>query len=163
MPSLFSSPSQGLCCSQECSFKSEAQACDEETDCQMASICSGLSPVCPDPRPKENLTLCSQGTRVCLNGVRPKNKFIFYTDDPSRTHRTATAKSAWLSVWEETFWTDHTPGQSVLTEREKQFTNWAQLRERFFKMIHVKQNMQTESWHTRKIIHYALFCKKWSN
>ncbi|XP_051928792.1 disintegrin and metalloproteinase domain-containing protein 10 [Hippocampus zosterae] len=68
-PGKICSPSQGICCSQECSFKSEAQACDEETDCQMASICSGLSPVCPDPRPKENLSLCSQGTRVCLNGV----------------------------------------------------------------------------------------------
>lgn len=44
--------------------------CDEETDCQEASLCSGLSSLCPEPNPKENLTICSRGTRVCLNGVR---------------------------------------------------------------------------------------------
>ncbi|KAM9797217.1 disintegrin and metalloproteinase domain-containing protein 10 isoform 2-T2 [Syngnathus typhle] len=68
-PSKVCSPSQGLCCSQECSFKSELQTCDEETDCQKESNCSGHSALCPDPSPKENLTLCSQGTRVCFNGV----------------------------------------------------------------------------------------------
>lgn len=31
-------------------------------------MCSGQSPHCPEPSPKENLTICSQGTRVCLNG-----------------------------------------------------------------------------------------------
>ncbi|XP_077464390.1 disintegrin and metalloproteinase domain-containing protein 10 [Stigmatopora argus] len=68
-PGKMCSPSQGLCCSQACSFKSESQTCDEETDCQMESLCSGFSPLCPDPKPKENLTVCSRGTRVCLNGV----------------------------------------------------------------------------------------------
>ncbi|XP_049584262.1 disintegrin and metalloproteinase domain-containing protein 10 isoform X2 [Syngnathus scovelli] len=68
-PGKVCSPSQGLCCSQECSFKSELQTCDEETDCQKESNCSGHSALCPDPSPKENLTLCSQGTRVCFNGV----------------------------------------------------------------------------------------------
>lgn len=64
------SPSQGLCCSQDCEFKPVDQICDEETDCQRESVCSGLSPFCPEPSAKENLTVCSQGTRVCLNGVR---------------------------------------------------------------------------------------------
>ncbi|XP_061539640.1 disintegrin and metalloproteinase domain-containing protein 10 isoform X1 [Phycodurus eques] len=68
-PGKICSPSQGLCCSQDCSLKSGGQTCDEETDCQKESICSGLSPLCPDPSPKANLTICSQGTRVCLNGV----------------------------------------------------------------------------------------------
>ncbi|XP_057696489.1 disintegrin and metalloproteinase domain-containing protein 10 [Corythoichthys intestinalis] len=68
-PGKTCSPSQGVCCSQDCSFKSQAQTCDEETDCQMESVCSGFSPLCPDPKPKENLTICSRGTRVCLNGV----------------------------------------------------------------------------------------------
>ncbi|MEQ2226278.1 hypothetical protein ILYODFUR_025883 [Ilyodon furcidens] len=43
--------------------------CNEETDCQRESMCSGFSPLCPIPDPKENLTVCSKGTRVCLNGV----------------------------------------------------------------------------------------------
>ncbi|XP_034035637.1 disintegrin and metalloproteinase domain-containing protein 10 isoform X2 [Thalassophryne amazonica] len=68
-PGKACSPSQGLCCGQDCGFKSAEQACDEETDCQEESVCSGLSPFCPEPLTKENLTMCSQGTRVCLNGV----------------------------------------------------------------------------------------------
>uniref|UniRef100_A0A672IIN6 ADAM10 endopeptidase n=1 Tax=Salarias fasciatus TaxID=181472 RepID=A0A672IIN6_SALFA len=63
------SPSQGLCCSQDCTFKSAGEICDEETDCQKNSMCSGHSPFCPSPDNKENLTVCSQGTRVCLSGV----------------------------------------------------------------------------------------------
>ncbi|KAG7513552.1 disintegrin and metalloproteinase domain-containing protein 10-like [Solea senegalensis] len=62
------SPSQGLCCGQDCGFKSADQTCDEETDCLRESVCSGLSPLCPEPVAKENLTVCSEGTRVCLNG-----------------------------------------------------------------------------------------------
>ncbi|CAK6955449.1 disintegrin and metalloproteinase domain-containing protein 10 isoform X1 [Scomber scombrus] len=68
-PGKVCSPSQGLCCGQDCGFKSAGQICDEETDCQRESVCSGLSPLCPEPSAKENLTVCSQGTRVCLNGV----------------------------------------------------------------------------------------------
>lgn len=64
------SPSQGLCCSQECEFKPSGETCDEATDCQRASVCLGLSPLCPEPGAKENLTVCSEGTRVCLSGVR---------------------------------------------------------------------------------------------
>ncbi|XP_041647789.1 disintegrin and metalloproteinase domain-containing protein 10 [Cheilinus undulatus] len=63
------SPSQGLCCRKDCEFKPVGQTCDEETDCQQESVCTGLSPFCPLPSNKENLTVCSQGTRVCLNGV----------------------------------------------------------------------------------------------
>lgn len=67
---LLLSPSQGLCCGQDCKFKPVGQACDDETDCQKEVVCSGHSPFCPEPSAKENLTVCSQGTRVCLNGVR---------------------------------------------------------------------------------------------
>uniref|UniRef100_A0A3Q3R0Z5 ADAM10 endopeptidase n=1 Tax=Monopterus albus TaxID=43700 RepID=A0A3Q3R0Z5_MONAL len=58
-------PSQGLCCGHGCKFKPEGQTCDEETDCHRKSGCSGISPLCPEPNAKENLTVCSQGTRVC--------------------------------------------------------------------------------------------------
>ncbi|XP_039984879.1 disintegrin and metalloproteinase domain-containing protein 10 [Xiphias gladius] len=68
-PGKVCSPSQGLCCGQDCGFKLAGQTCDEETDCQRESVCSGLSPLCPAPSAKENLTVCSQGTRVCLNGI----------------------------------------------------------------------------------------------
>ncbi|XP_022049988.2 disintegrin and metalloproteinase domain-containing protein 10 [Acanthochromis polyacanthus] len=68
-PGKVCSPSQGLCCGQDCKFKPTGQMCDEETDCQEKSLCSGLSSFCPEPNAKENLTVCSHGTRVCLNGV----------------------------------------------------------------------------------------------
>ncbi|XP_035509546.1 disintegrin and metalloproteinase domain-containing protein 10 [Morone saxatilis] len=68
-PGKVCSPSQGLCCGQDCGFKPVSQTCDEETDCQKESVCSGLSPLCPKPTAKENLTVCSEGTRVCLSGV----------------------------------------------------------------------------------------------
>ncbi|XP_049910652.1 disintegrin and metalloproteinase domain-containing protein 10 [Epinephelus moara] len=68
-PGKVCSPSQGLCCGQDCEFKPVGQACDDETDCQKEVVCSGHSPFCPEPSAKENLTVCSQGTRVCLNGV----------------------------------------------------------------------------------------------
>nr|XP_029134117.1 disintegrin and metalloproteinase domain-containing protein 10-like [Labrus bergylta] len=68
-PGKACSPSQGLCCGQNCEFKQSGQTCDEETDCQRESVCSGFSSFCPEPGNKENMTVCSQGTRVCLNGV----------------------------------------------------------------------------------------------
>uniref|UniRef100_A0A8C6Q5D7 ADAM10 endopeptidase n=1 Tax=Nothobranchius furzeri TaxID=105023 RepID=A0A8C6Q5D7_NOTFU len=68
-PGKVCSPRQGLCCGKNCEFKPAGQMCHEETDCQEVTECSGLSPVCPEPHAKENLTICSQGTRICLNGV----------------------------------------------------------------------------------------------
>ncbi|XP_075879064.1 disintegrin and metalloproteinase domain-containing protein 10 isoform X2 [Nelusetta ayraudi] len=68
-PGKVCSPSQGLCCRPNCEFQPAGQTCDEETDCQEESVCPGSSPDCPEPSAKENLTVCSLGTRVCLNGV----------------------------------------------------------------------------------------------
>ncbi|XP_077440563.1 disintegrin and metalloproteinase domain-containing protein 10 isoform X2 [Vanacampus margaritifer] len=100
-PGKICSPSQGLCCSQECNFKSGLQTCDEETDCQRESICSGLSAVCPDPRPKENLTVCSQGTRVCLNGVCAESVCVKHNleqcDCPGEPETCASTTSSVLS------------------------------------------------------------------
>nr|XP_057930196.1 disintegrin and metalloproteinase domain-containing protein 10 isoform X2 [Doryrhamphus excisus] len=59
----------GKICSEDCIFKSKDESCDEETDCQREAVCSGVSSLCPEPKPKENFTICSHGTRVCLNGV----------------------------------------------------------------------------------------------
>ncbi|XP_077391256.1 disintegrin and metalloproteinase domain-containing protein 10 isoform X2 [Festucalex cinctus] len=100
-PGKICSPSQGLCCSQECNFKSGLQTCDEETDCQKESICSGLSAVCPDPSPKENLTSCSQETRVCLNGVCAESVCVKHNleqcDCPGEPETCASTTSSVLS------------------------------------------------------------------
>uniref|UniRef100_UPI003AAAF00B disintegrin and metalloproteinase domain-containing protein 10 n=1 Tax=Centroberyx gerrardi TaxID=166262 RepID=UPI003AAAF00B len=77
-PGKVCSPSQGLCCGQGCVFKLAEESCDEETDCQRESVCSGLSSFCPDPSPKENLTVCSSGTRVCLNGSCAESLCVKY-------------------------------------------------------------------------------------
>ncbi|XP_037324998.2 disintegrin and metalloproteinase domain-containing protein 10 [Pungitius pungitius] len=68
-PGKTCSPSRGLCCGQDCGLKPAGRTCDEETDCQRASVCSGSSPLCPEPSAKHNLTECAQGTRVCVSGV----------------------------------------------------------------------------------------------
>ncbi|CAN9500453.1 unnamed protein product [Ophioblennius macclurei] len=73
------SPSQGLCCSQDCTYKPAGDTCDEETDCQETSVCSGLSSFCPVPDFKANLTVCSQGTRVCVNGVCSESVCLKYS------------------------------------------------------------------------------------
>ncbi|XP_063058116.1 disintegrin and metalloproteinase domain-containing protein 10 [Engraulis encrasicolus] len=67
-PNKHCSPSQGLCCSTSCDFKAKGTACEEESECEMKSVCTGASPVCPPPSPKANMTLCNLGTRVCLQG-----------------------------------------------------------------------------------------------
>ncbi|XP_024859761.1 disintegrin and metalloproteinase domain-containing protein 10 isoform X2 [Kryptolebias marmoratus] len=68
-PGKVCSPSQGLCCGHNCAFKPAGRMCDEETDCLKESVCTGRSALCPKPHAKENMTICSQGTRVCLKGV----------------------------------------------------------------------------------------------
>lgn len=65
------SPSQGLCCSSGCVFKTSGLLCEEDSECQMKSVCTGTSATCPQPAAKPNMTVCSLGTRVCLNGVCP--------------------------------------------------------------------------------------------
>uniref|UniRef100_A0A7M4EZ54 ADAM10 endopeptidase n=1 Tax=Crocodylus porosus TaxID=8502 RepID=A0A7M4EZ54_CROPO len=68
-PGVQCSSSQGLCCSQDCVFKSQGELCQEETECAFASVCSGLAAQCPTPVPKDNGTFCSRGARICLAGL----------------------------------------------------------------------------------------------
>uniref|UniRef100_A0A674I967 ADAM10 endopeptidase n=1 Tax=Terrapene triunguis TaxID=2587831 RepID=A0A674I967_9SAUR len=68
-PGVQCSSSQGLCCSHECVYKLQGELCHEETDCTFESTCSGRTAECAAPLPKANYTLCSMGTRICLNGL----------------------------------------------------------------------------------------------
>uniref|UniRef100_A0A673WJK7 ADAM10 endopeptidase n=1 Tax=Salmo trutta TaxID=8032 RepID=A0A673WJK7_SALTR len=72
------SPSQGLCCGAACVLKPSGVSCEEESDCQLERMCSGLSPICPKPVAKANMTVCSLGTRVCLNGNCAKSLCVRY-------------------------------------------------------------------------------------
>ncbi|XP_018595143.2 disintegrin and metalloproteinase domain-containing protein 10-like [Scleropages formosus] len=68
-PNKVCSPSQGPCCTFECTFKSSQEKCREESDCAREGMCNGISAQCPASEPKANLTECHGATQVCLNGV----------------------------------------------------------------------------------------------
>ncbi|MEQ2177140.1 hypothetical protein GOODEAATRI_000796 [Goodea atripinnis] len=63
------SPSQGPCCTPECSYKGRSEKCREESECAHQGMCSGISAQCPTSEPKANFTACHGETQVCLNGV----------------------------------------------------------------------------------------------
>ncbi|KAM4709405.1 disintegrin and metalloproteinase domain-containing protein 10-like [Discoglossus pictus] len=63
------SPSQGLCCGQDCYYKTEGESCQPEGECTYENHCTGASAKCPKPLAKSNDTLCNFGTRICLNGM----------------------------------------------------------------------------------------------
>ncbi|MGH0130365.1 UNVERIFIED_CONTAM: hypothetical protein FKN15_042274 [Acipenser sinensis] len=62
------SPSQGPCCTKECTYKSSAAKCREESDCAREGSCNGMQAMCPISEPKMNFTACHRGTQVCING-----------------------------------------------------------------------------------------------
>ncbi|KAK6476802.1 disintegrin and metalloproteinase domain-containing protein 10-like [Huso huso] len=62
------SPSQGPCCTKECTYKSSAAKCREESDCALEGSCNGMQAMCPISAPKMNFTACHRGTQVCING-----------------------------------------------------------------------------------------------
>ncbi|KAL4658865.1 disintegrin and metalloproteinase domain-containing protein 10-like [Arapaima gigas] len=72
------SPSQGLCCSSSCDFKPRGVTCEEESECHLASQCSGTAASCPIPDPKPNMTTCSLGTQVCLAGECAESLCVKY-------------------------------------------------------------------------------------
>ncbi|MBN3296285.1 ADA10 protein, partial [Amia calva] len=61
-------PSQGPCCTAQCSFKSSSDKCREESECAEQGNCSGKTAQCPTSEPKANFTACHGETQVCLNG-----------------------------------------------------------------------------------------------
>uniref|UniRef100_A0A672Q971 Disintegrin and metalloproteinase domain-containing protein 10 n=1 Tax=Sinocyclocheilus grahami TaxID=75366 RepID=A0A672Q971_SINGR len=68
-PNVKCSPSQGPCCTSECTFKSSNVKCREVSECALQGMCNGNSAQCPTSTPKENFTSCHSNTQVCLNGV----------------------------------------------------------------------------------------------
>ncbi|XP_051716047.1 disintegrin and metalloproteinase domain-containing protein 10-like isoform X1 [Ctenopharyngodon idella] len=67
-PNKVCSPSQGPCCTADCSYKSRNEKCREESECAHQGMCSGISAQCPTSEPKANFTACHGDTQVCLNG-----------------------------------------------------------------------------------------------
>uniref|UniRef100_A0A8C9U9C7 Disintegrin and metalloproteinase domain-containing protein 10 n=1 Tax=Scleropages formosus TaxID=113540 RepID=A0A8C9U9C7_SCLFO len=67
-PNKVCSPSQGPCCTAECTYRSRSEKCRDESDCAHQGMCSGSSAHCPASEPKANFTECHGYTQVCLNG-----------------------------------------------------------------------------------------------
>lgn len=65
------SPSQGPCClSNSCTFVPTHfhQKCKEETECSWSSTCNGTTAECPEPRHRDDKTMCNNGTALCIRG-----------------------------------------------------------------------------------------------
>ena len=62
------SPSEGPCCSDECSFTGEEKLCRQETECSHQQTCNSSQASCPESVPKPNMTECNNGTQVCMSG-----------------------------------------------------------------------------------------------
>ncbi|XP_031138367.1 disintegrin and metalloproteinase domain-containing protein 10-like [Sander lucioperca] len=67
-PNKVCSPSQGPCCTAECSYKGRNEKCREESECAHQGMCNGVGAQCPTSEPKANFTACHGETQVCLNG-----------------------------------------------------------------------------------------------
>uniref|UniRef100_A0A667WVP0 Disintegrin and metalloproteinase domain-containing protein 10 n=1 Tax=Myripristis murdjan TaxID=586833 RepID=A0A667WVP0_9TELE len=61
-------PSQGPCCTAECTYKGRNEKCREESECAHQGMCNGGTAQCPTSEPKANFTACHGETQVCLNG-----------------------------------------------------------------------------------------------
>lgn len=66
-PGTLCSPSQGPCCTPQCSFKT-SDVCRVESECALQGLCNGRSAQCPTSTPKANYTACHANTQVCING-----------------------------------------------------------------------------------------------
>ncbi|XP_073320343.1 disintegrin and metalloproteinase domain-containing protein 10 [Pagrus major] len=68
-PGKICSPSQGPCCTKECTFKGADDRCRPESECAREGKCNGATALCPTSEPKQNFTSCHSETQVCLNGL----------------------------------------------------------------------------------------------
>jgi len=63
------SPSEGVCCTSNCTFAPVEVKCKASTDCSAASTCSGAAAICPSAAPQPDGTECDGGARTCFNGA----------------------------------------------------------------------------------------------
>ncbi|XP_078360302.1 LOW QUALITY PROTEIN: disintegrin and metalloproteinase domain-containing protein 10-like [Oculina patagonica] len=68
MPGKKCSPSEGLCCKEDCTFQTTKFLCLNTTECANSSYCDGSNATCPAPPPKANLTFCNDKRQVCISG-----------------------------------------------------------------------------------------------
>ncbi|XP_061190593.1 disintegrin and metalloproteinase domain-containing protein 10-like [Saccostrea echinata] len=62
------SPSQGACCSSECTYMDTENQCRPSTECMKAQNCTYPSSTCPASEKEPDLTFCDNFSQVCLNG-----------------------------------------------------------------------------------------------
>lgn len=68
-PQTNCSPSQGMCCTTNCSFAETSIKCQAATECAEDSHCTNSNATCPQPMWKQdNTTFCSNSTKVCTSG-----------------------------------------------------------------------------------------------
>lgn len=77
----FYSPSQGPCCTPQCTFKGTSEACRPESECALKGTCNGATALCPASEPKANHTSCNSETQVCLDGVCSNHCVCHYTSE----------------------------------------------------------------------------------
>ncbi|KAK7913093.1 hypothetical protein WMY93_013304 [Mugilogobius chulae] len=68
-PGKLCSPSQGPCCTEQCTYKDTNARCRAESECANEGMCNGATALCPSSAPKENFTTCNSETQVCLSGI----------------------------------------------------------------------------------------------
>lgn len=62
------SPSQGPCCTGNCTLKI-GEKCRDDNGCRHSQFCDGYTPTCPSSVHKPNKTICHEEQSVCFMGV----------------------------------------------------------------------------------------------
>lgn len=68
-PGKICSPSQGPCCTTQCTYKGSSESCRPASECALEGFCNGRTAQCPTSEPKANFTTCQAETQVCLSGT----------------------------------------------------------------------------------------------
>jgi len=63
------SPSEGVCCTSNCTFAQAEVECKAATDCSEASTCSGTAAICPSATAQAEGRECDGGARTCSRGA----------------------------------------------------------------------------------------------
>ncbi|XP_054721381.1 disintegrin and metalloproteinase domain-containing protein 10-like [Uloborus diversus] len=85
-PNVICSPSQGPCCSQDCSLK-VGEECRADNGCRSPSYCDGIGPQCPPSTNKPNKTVCNEEF-VCYMGECTGSICVAYGLESCQCRRT---------------------------------------------------------------------------